>query len=255
MRIISWNVNGLRSLPKGNYWEPFVKLSPDIFTLQETKATPEQLSDEIKNLPGYFSYFTHPTVKKGYSGVALYTKTEPLKVDYGLGIEALDQEGRLITAYYKDFVFLGVYFPNGGGAPERFEYKLDFYDAFLAHIDNLRAQGHSIIFTGDVNAAHEAIDLTNPQANEGTPGYRPEVREWIDEVIRHGYTDTFRHLHPTAVEYSYWDLKTRARDRNVGWRIDYFFVSNDLTKKITKASIHPEIYGSDHCPVSIEINL
>ena len=255
MRITSWNVNGLRAVHKNGHWEAFTKHDWDIIGLQETKATPEQLPLEVREIPGYYSYFTHPTLKKGYSGVALYSKIEPKKVEYGLGIEALDQEGRLITAYYKDFVLLTVYFPNGGGAPERFEYKLDFYDAFLLHVDTLHSKGHKVIFCGDINAAHEPIDLANPKSNEGTPGYRPEVREWIDEVLRHGYVDTFRHFNPTAVSYSYWDLKTRARDRNIGWRIDYFFVSNDLLKKVTNTEIHPGIYGSDHCPVSIDLEV
>ncbi len=256
MKLLSWNVNGLRSVIKKDYVKPFLREKPDIFCLQETKAQPEQLPEDVRNLDGYHCYFTHPQEKKGYSGVALYTKQKPNKVEYGMGIPALDKEGRLITAHFDKFVFVGGYFPNGGGAPERFEYKLDFFDAFLDYIDTLRKKHQSVIFCGDVNVAHEEIDLTHPGPNEDHPGFRPEVREWVDEVIRHGYVDTFRHFYPKKTEmYSYWDQKSAARDRNVGWRIDYFFITPNLLPKLKKAFILQDIFGSDHCPVGVEIDL
>nr|NIT58687.1 exodeoxyribonuclease III [Fodinibius sp.]NIW97458.1 exodeoxyribonuclease III [Phycisphaerae bacterium]NIY27270.1 exodeoxyribonuclease III [Fodinibius sp.] len=184
----------------------------------------------------------------------LYTKMEPSKVKYGLGVPELDKEGRMITAYYNDFVLLNIYFPNGGGGPARLKYKLDFYDAFLKYIENLRAGGHKIVFCGDVNTAHEAIDLARPKENEENTGFLPEERAWIDEVVAAGYVDVFRHLYPNKTgAYTYWDLKTRARDRNVGWRIDYFFVSGDLLPRVKDIKIRADVLGSDHCPVVMEL--
>jgi len=255
MKIISWNVNGLRAVyNKGNFLPLFEKIHPDILCLQETKVHEHQLPPEIIRVPGYFSYFAYPHEKKGYSGVAIYSKIEPKKVEYGMGIPRLDDEGRLISAYFDTFVLLNVYFPNGGGGPERLKYKLDFYDAFLKHIEKLKSKGLKIIFCGDVNTAHEEIDLARPKANEQSTGFLPEERAWIDEVVNSGYTDTFRYFHPNKKDaYSYWDMKSRARDRNVGWRIDYFFTSNNILKKIKSANILSEIYGSDHCPISLEL--
>ncbi len=171
-----------------------------------------------------------------------------------MGNPLLDNEGRLIAAYYKDFVLITVYFPNGGGGPERLKYKLDFYDLFLKFIEKLRKKGHSIIFCGDVNTAHEAIDLARPKENEENTGFLPEERAWLDEVINHGYIDIYRHLNPGKTgAYSYWDIKSAARERNVGWRIDYFFISPDLLPRVKKAEILKDVYGSDHCPVLLEL--
>ncbi len=254
MKLVSWNVNGLRAVHKKGAWDEFLKISPDIFCLQETKAMPEQLPEEVRNLEGYFSYFSSSEVKKGYSGVALYSKKEPISVQRGMGIEEYDQEGRIITAEFEDFYVLGVYFPNGGGGPVRLEYKLNFYDEFLVHVQKLRKTGKGVIFCGDVNTAHEEIDLARPKENENNTGFLPEERAWLDEVANAGYTDTFRYKNPQKAEmYSYWDMKTRARDRNVGWRIDYFFVSPDILPRVTDASILTNVQGSDHCPVAIEL--
>ena len=256
MNIVSWNVNGLRSVYKNEYWDDFLKTRPDIFCLQETKAEPDQLAPEVRNLSGYFSYFSSSKVKRGYSGVATYSKEEPEKVEYGMDIKKFDDEGRLIAVYFKDFVLLNVYFPNGGAGPHRLKYKLDFYDAFLEHIEKLYKKGHKIVFCGDVNTAHEEIDLARAKENEKNTGFLPEERAWLDEVVRAGYIDTFRHLHPQKIgAYSYWDLKTRARDRNVGWRLDYFFISSDLQNKLKDAFIMPNILGSDHCPVGITLDI
>lgn len=254
MKIVSWNVNGLRSLAKEGYWESFIKgTKPDIFCLQETKASPEQLSEQFLAPAGYSAFFSSSVVKKGYSGVALYSKVEPLKVIYGMGIQEFDQEGRLVGGEYPDFWLMNAYFPNGGQGPERLDYKMRFYDAFLGFIEKLRKE-KPVIFCGDVNTAHEEIDLARPKENEDNTGFLPEERAWVDEVIAAGYVDTFRSLHPhTKDAYSYWDMKTRARDRNVGWRIDYFFATSELMPRIKKAEIHPDIYGSDHCPISITL--
>ena len=254
MKLISWNVNGLRAIYKKGCWEPFIKLNADIFCLQETKAHPEQLPEEVQNLSRYHSFFASSVVKKGYSGVAIYSKEKPLDVKYGFGIKKFDDEGRLIEMHFKDFILFNIYFPNGGVNPARLKYKLDFYDTFLKHIETLRKKGKKIIFCGDVNTAHEEIDLARPKSNEKHTGFLPEERAWIDEVINHGYVDTFRYFNPRKTEaYSYWDMKTSARDRNVGWRLDYFFVSNNLLPQVKKASILSNVYGSDHCPVMLEI--
>lgn len=229
-------------------------LNADIFCLQETKAEAQQLSSEMREVPGYHSFFASSSVRKGYSGVATYTKIKPKKVEYGMGIERFDQEGRLVATYFDDFVLLNVYFPNGGASPERLQYKLDFYDAFLEHIEDIRKKGLPVIFGGDVNTAHEEIDLARAKENEGNTGFLPEERAWIDEVVRLGYVDTFRHFYPTKRDaYSYWDMKTRARDRNVGWRIDYFFVSSELIPRLKNTSILSDIFGSDHAPVVLEL--
>ncbi len=255
MQIVSWNVNGIRAVHRKGSLSWLYELSPDIFCFQEVKAEEEQVPDEIRKLPGYHPYFSASKRKKGYSGVATYSKVEPLKVNYGLKEEHLNTEGRLIETHFKDFVLFNVYFPNGGGGPERLSYKLDFYDAFLEHIEKLRKSGKSIIFCGDINTAHEEIDLARPKENEEHTGFLPEERAWLDTVVRHGYVDVFRHLNPGKRDsYTYWDMKSGARDRNVGWRIDYFFVSPDLIKKVKKTTILSTIYGSDHCPILLEID-
>ncbi len=255
MKILSWNVNGLRAVHKKDSWDDFLMQNPDIFCLQETKAHPEQLPEELREIEGYFSFFASSEIKKGYSGVAIYTKIEPEKVKYGMGIKKFDEEGRLLALYFKNFVLLSVYFPNGGQGPERLQYKLDFYDAFLNYIEKIKKEGHKVIFCGDINTAHEEIDLARPKENEESTGFLPEERAWIDEVVRHGYIDTFRNLNPNKKDsYSYWDMKTRARDRNVGWRLDYFFISSNLQTSLQKAFILTDIFGSDHAPVGIELS-
>ncbi|MDQ3014636.1 MAG: exodeoxyribonuclease III [bacterium] len=256
MKIICWNVNGIRALHKKGNFQWLINESPDIFCLQEVKANPDQLVDEVKVLKGYTAYFDWSKIKKGYSGVAVYSKVEPEKVEYGMGIEEFDQEGRLLGLHFKDFVLFNIYFPNGGGGPVRLDYKLRFYDAFLKHIEKLRKSGKKIVFCGDVNTAHEAIDLARPRENEENTGFLPEERAWLDEVVNHGYVDVFRHFYPTKTgAYTYWDIKSAARDRNVGWRIDYFFVSSDLIKSLKSIEIHNQIYGSDHCPIELTLTI
>lgn len=261
MKIISWNTNGIRATHKAGLLTPlFATHKPDIVCLQEVKAEPSQLTDDIKNIPGFSSYFAWPTTKKGYSGVAIYTKEKPKEVTLGIGIAGLDDEGRVISAFFDlstgKLVVINCYFPNGGGGPVRLKYKLDFYDAFLKYIDTLRKKGYAVIFCGDVNTAHEEIDLARPKENEEHTGFLPEERAWLDEVVTHGWIDIFRHLYPNKKDvYTYWDQKSRARDRNVGWRIDYFFVSPDLVSKVKDTKMLPEYYGSDHCPISLDLKL
>jgi exodeoxyribonuclease-3 len=254
MKIICWNVNGLRALHKKGAWEWLMSESPDIFCLQETKSTPDQLPPEVLNAPGYFSYFSWPKEKKGYSGVAIYSKVRPDTVVEGIGVPSLDDEGRILTAYYKDFVLMTVYFPNGGGGQLRLEYKLKFYDAFLHYIEKIRAEGKNILFCGDVNTAHTEIDLARPKENIQNTGFLPIERAWLDRVVNKGYVDMFRRFNPELRDaYTYWDMKTFSRARNVGWRIDYFFASPELAQKIKSVTINTEVFGSDHCPVSLEM--
>ncbi len=252
--IISWNVNGLRAVHKKGAFDQILEEKPDILCIQETKSLPEQLPEEARSPVGYHSYFHFPVIKKGYSGVAIYSKEEPQGVVNDLGIKEMDQEGRLIVAHYKDFSLINIYFPNGGGAPERLHYKLDFYDHFLEFVDKLHKKQPNIVFCGDVNVAHTAIDLARPKENETHVGFLPIERAWMDKLISHGWTDVFRHFYPKKIEaYTYWDMKTFARERNVGWRIDYFFASPEMLKKIKDIKILDNILGSDHCPIKITL--
>ena len=259
MKLISWNVNGIRAWYKKGALDELLKQNPDILCLQETKAHPDQLPPELLNVAGYNVYFDHSKIKKGYSGVAIYTKIKPDKIKYGMGIEKFDQEGRLLELHFKNFagkkdvVLFNIYFPNGGGGPERLSYKLEFYETFISYIEKLRKAGKSIIFCGDVNTAHNEIDLARPKANENNTGFLRIDRDWLDKVIKNGYVDTFRQLNPEKVQYSWWDMKTFARDRNIGWRIDYFFTSSDLAQQIKSAEILDNILGSDHCPTVLEL--
>lgn len=263
MKIISWNTNGLRATAKQGHFNPlFSKYKPDIVCLQETKVEEVQLSEDLKNIKGYTSYFSHSKGRKGYSGVAVYTKIKPVKVEEVLGVEDLDAEGRLLVLYFnkdafgfnKKTILLNCYFPNGGAGPERLDYKLRFYDEFLEFINKKKKAGYAIIFTGDINTAHQAIDLARPKANEENTGFLPIERAWLDQVVSCGYVDTFRTLHPHKKDmYSYWDQKTASRDRNVGWRIDYFFVSLDIMPKIKDSKMLTDYLGSDHCPIVLDV--
>lgn len=253
MNIISWNVNGIRSWAKKGYFEWFLNNSPDIFCLQETKAEAKQLTSEILSPDGYASYFDHSKGRKGYSGVAVYTKKEPQKVEYEMGNSVLDNEGRLVGLYFDEFALFNVYFPNGGGGPERLKFKLDFYEEFLNFIEKVR-KTKPVIFCGDINTAHKEIDLARPKQNENNTGFLPVERAWIDKVLDKGYIDTFRHFYPDKKDaYTYWDMKTFARERNVGWRIDYFFVSEELRDRLKGVEILDSVLGSDHCPVVLRL--
>lgn len=256
MRIISWNVNGLRSLHRGGYWKWFEEERPDIFCIQEMKATPDDLSPEVQNPLGYHTYFNPARTKKGYSGVALYTKEEPAEVLYDVLPDRLNAEGRLIEAHFRGFTLLNVYFPNGGGGPEKLQYKLDFYDAFLSHIMKLSAAGDSVVFCGDLNVAHEEIDAAHPEGKDDHILFLPEERVWVDEVVAAGFVDVFRHFYPHKTGcYTWWDMRTHARNSNNGWRIDYFFVSQDLIHHVNKFITHTDVYGSDHCPTELVLDL
>jgi exodeoxyribonuclease-3 len=252
--LLSWNVNGLRAVLKKDFLKWLDKENPDILCLQETKAHPDQLSKDVLEHDSYHSYFDASTVKKGYSGVATFTKIKPLKVEQGIGIPKFDQEGRTLITEFEDFVLLNVYFPNGGSGTERLNFKLEFYNAFLKKIDALKKKGKKIIFCGDINTAHKEIDLFHPKENENSSGFMPIERKWIDQVIDHGYIDTFREFNQKPLQYTWWDMKTHARARNVGWRIDNFFIQKELRKNLKDAFILPEVMGSDHCPVGIKMS-
>ena len=252
IRALSWNVNGLRAVLKKGFLEWFSQESPEILCLQETKAHENQLPDSLKAIEGYRSYFSTPE-RKGYSGVGLYTKTEPVQVTYGFGVEKFDREGRVIVADYGQFVLLNIYFPNGQSSAERLQYKMEFYDHFLEFVEKIKASGKGIVLCGDLNTAHTEIDLARPEPNKGTSGFLPIEREWMDKFISHGYKDTFRMFNQEPENYTYWDQMTRARDRNVGWRIDYFFVDDAFSSQVTNAYILADVMGSDHCPVGIDI--
>ena len=250
MTIYSWNVNGIRAIAKKGFFEWIDSSSPDILCLQETKAHIDQLDESLINIPGYRSYFCSGK-RKGYSGVAIYSKVEPNLVEYGIGIERFDEEGRIIIAHYDEFTLLNIYFPNGQKDDERLSYKLEFYDAMLEYCNGLKSDGKKLIICGDYNTAHREIDLKNPQANSKTSGFLPVEREWMDKFIQNGYVDTFRHFHPEEIKYSWWSYRFKARERNAGWRIDYHFVSDDMLDMIQGADILNDVYGSDHCPVVI----
>lgn len=253
VKIICWNVNGIRAVLQKGFLKWFKKVKPDILCLQETRAHREQLKKEIVEPMPYHSYWHSATVKKGYSGVVTYSKEEPVHVETGFGIEKFDMEGRAVMTEFKKFVLFNVYFPNGKQSTDRLNFKLEFYDAFLEHIDKLKKKGKKIIFCGDVNTAHKEIDLARPKENEKISGFLPIERKWIDRVIEHGYLDSLREFHPEPELYTWWDLKSRARERNVGWRIDYFFIQEKLKKNLKDAFILPGVMGSDHCPVGIEL--
>ncbi len=245
-------MNGIRAAYKKGFLDWLKKDQPDILCIQETKAHPEQLSDDLLNVEGYHSYFSS-AVKKGYSGVAIYSKLEPKSIKNGFGIEKFDSEGRILIAEYADFTLFNIYYPNGKARQERLDYKMEFYDAFLKYADKLKKKGKNIIVCGDVNTAHKEIDIARPKENEKISGFLPMEREWIDKFLSHGYLDTFRMFNQEPDNYTWWDQITRARERNVGWRIDYFYISESLKKKIKDAFIMSDVMGSDHCPIGIEI--
>lgn len=239
-------------MQKRGFLDWLKETSPDILCLQETKAHPEQLNDALLSPDDYHVYWNYPE-RKGYSGVAMFSREQPLDVHSGFSTERFDAEGRVLAARFPAFLLYNVYFPNGKMGPERLEYKLAFYDAFLNHLIELKQQGERIIVCGDYNTAHTEIDLSHPRENARVSGFLPEEREWIDRLVGHGFIDTFRMFHSEGGRYTWWDVRTRSRERNIGWRIDYFFVSDNLADSVQDATILSEVTGSDHCPVSLTL--
>ncbi|MBT3315091.1 MAG: exodeoxyribonuclease III [Anaerolineae bacterium] len=252
MKIITWNVNGLRAALKKGVLEWIVEQSPDAMCLQETRVLPEQLTEEQREISGY-EIVWNPAEKKGYSGVATWTKENALEVSLGLGEERFDVEGRVIRTRFPDFYLYNIYFPNGQRGHDRVEYKLEFYENLLEQCNALHAAGESVIITGDFNTAHNEIDLKNHKSNHKTSGFLPEERAMIDKYLTHGFVDPFRELYPEKEQYSWWSYRAGARARNVGWRIDYFLISENLLPRVQDVIIHDDAMGSDHCPVELEI--
>lgn len=251
MRYISWNVNGIRACVKKGFMESFVALDADAFCLQETKMQPGQLE---LDLPGYHQYW-HSAVRKGYSGTAIFTKREPLSVSYGIGVEEHDQEGRVITLEFPDHYLVTCYTPNSQRELMRLGYRMTWEDAFREYLLALDTK-KPVVLCGDLNVAHQEIDLKNPKTNRKNAGFTDEEREKMTTLLGAGFTDSFRHLYPDTVDaYTWWSYFAKSRERNIGWRIDYFLVSNRLAPLIKEAKIYPEIMGSDHCPVEIELDL
>jgi exodeoxyribonuclease-3 len=228
-------------------------IDPDILCLQEVKANPEQLPETLHTLPGYLSLW-NPAVRLGYSGVATFLRSPQQEFQFGMGDERFDNEGRLIMTRHRDFLLFNIYFPNGQRGHDRVEYKLAFYSSLLEWCDRLHAAGEKIVITGDFNTAHREIDLAHPRQNATTSGFLPEERVWIDYYLDHDFVDAYRQLYPEKVEYTWWTYISNARSRNVGWRIDYFLVSRELLPQVKEVRIHNEVTGSDHCPVTIELD-
>ncbi len=253
MKLISWNVNGIRAIAKKNFFNDFSELNPDVLCLQETKAQDEQVSEVLKNLNGYH-LFTNSAERKGYSGTAILSKTEPISVSYDIDIAEHDREGRVICAEYKDFYLINVYVPNSGDELKRLSYRQTWDLAFFNYLKKLE-EVKPVIAAGDFNVAHKEIDLARPKANYNkSAGFMQEEIDGMDRYTSEGFSDTFRHFHPEATDrYSWWSYRAAARSRNVGWRIDYFLISESFLPEVKSADIYDQIMGSDHCPVSLEL--
>lgn len=251
MKLISWNVNGLRAVLKKGFEDFFYDIDADIFCIQETKMQEGQI--ENFELKGYKQYW-NSAIKKGYSGTAIFTKIEPISVTYGIGIKEHDEEGRVITLEFDRFYLVNMYVPNSKRELERLDYRMLWEDEIRKYLTKLNNK-KPVIMCGDLNVAHEEIDLKNPKTNRRNAGFTDEEREKMTKLLQAGFTDTFRYIYPEKIAYSWWSYMGNARAKDVGWRIDYFIVSNNIKEKIEDAYIYKEIYGSDHCPVGIKINI
>lgn len=267
MKIISWNVNGIRSIIGQNPSKKFDKVvkenklfsylqseNPDILMIQETKAEPLQINENLRQPPGYFAYYHSCERKKGYSGVVTFSKHKPDYVNSKIGIKKFDEEGRIAETHFGDLAIFNIYFPNGTSGQERIDYKLEFYDALFTHTEKVRKSGKKIIISGDYNTAHNEIDLARPKENRETSGFLDIERAKIDEIIKLKYIDTFREYNKEGENYTWWSNRARARENNVGWRIDYHLVTEDLMPDVTASYHQPLVEGSDHCPIIIELN-
>ena len=249
MKLISWNVNGIRACVNKGFLDFFQEINADIFCVQETKCQPDQIELELE---GYTSYW-NSAERKGYSGTAIFTKKQPMAVTYGIGIEEHDKEGRILTLEFEEFYLINNYTPNAKRGLERLEYRQIWEDEIRQYLLKLR-QKKPIIMCGDLNVAHKEIDLKNPKSNRGNAGFTDEEREKMTQLLAAGFTDSYRYLYPNKENaYSWWSYMGKAREKNVGWRIDYFIVSNDIQQNIKEATIYPQIMGSDHCPVGLEV--
>ncbi|MEK9166986.1 MAG: exodeoxyribonuclease III [Patescibacteria group bacterium] len=253
MKIVCWNVNGVRAAVKKGMLEFLERENPDIFCIQESKAKPKQLSEEVLNPSGYYSVW-NSAERPGYSGVAIFSKKKPIRTELSMGVQEFDHEGRFILTEFEDFVLMNLYFPNGGMGDHRVKYKLDFYDQLLDIAERLRKEGKNLIICGDYNTAHKEIDLARPKENEGISGFLPIERAWLDKFVSYGYVDTFRNFYPELTDaYTWWSMRTYARPRNIGWRIDYFFVNKEFLSRVDDSYILTEIEGSDHAPIVLKL--
>jgi len=255
MHILSWNVNGIRAVLKKDAWNKITALAPDVICLQEIKTKPDQLTEAQSDFHAGYQIIWNPAERPGYSGVATLVKETPFDVIRGFGYERYDVEGRVIQSYFKNFILFNIYFPNGQRDQGRLDYKLSFYSDLLAYCQSLMAAGQHVILCGDFNTAHSEIDLKNPKSNQTTSGFLPEERVWVDRYLDSGFIDIYRHLYPEKIQYTWWTYITNARQRNVGWRLDYFLISEGLLPLIEDTIIHDDILGSDHCPVSLKIKV
>jgi len=254
MKLISWNVNGVRAVLKKGFLDWLKEADPEILCIQETKAHIEQLPKALLEDHGYHTYW-HSGERRGYSGVATFSKEEPVYVQEGIGIDRFDREGRVLLTEHPNFLLYNIYFPNGQRDQERLDYKLNFYDELLPIINEQVESGQNVIVTGDWNTAHHEIDLARPKDNVKNSGFMPIERERLDTYVEKGWVDTFRLFHPEPDRYSWWTYRFGARSRNVGWRIDYFFVNEGFTEQVLDGDIHDDVMGSDHCPISISIEV
>ncbi len=254
MKITTWNINGLRAVLGKGIWDWVRAENPDVLCLQEIKARPEQLDEAQRSLFDGWQVAWNPAERPGYSGVATFTRQEPIEIERGLGFPEFDVEGRVIRSRHPGFLLYNIYFPNGQRGQDRVDFKLDFYAKLLDTCDRLHAAGENIILCGDFNTAHREIDLANPKQNEKTSGFMPEERVWIDHFLAHGFVDAYRVLYPERVQYTWWTYITNARKRNVGWRLDFFMVSEALMPRVKDIVICDQVMGSDHCPVTLLID-
>ena len=252
MTLLSWNVNGIRAVHKNGFLRWFKSQDPDIVCLQETKAHASQLAEKLVRPLGYHSYW-HSAERPGYSGVVTYTRRRPLAVREGIGIREIDREGRVLVCEYRGFVLINAYFPNSQRDHSRLDYKLRFCNAMLRFLNRLRRQGKNIVLCGDYNIAHKEIDLRNPKQNQDNAGFLPQERAWMDRLIKHEYVDCFRHFCEEPRHYTWWSYRAGVRERNIGWRLDYFVVNPELKRRLKKAYIQPKVRGSDHCPIGLEL--
>ena len=252
MKISTWNVNGLRAVLQKGFLDWTKTSDPDVICLQEIKAKAIQVEEEVQNLDGYQSFW-NPAQRAGYSGVLTYSKKEPVETKFGLGIPRFDEEGRLIRTEFPGFYLYNIYFPNGKRDQTRLDYKLDFYAQLLEECDQLHKDGKRIVITGDFNTAHNDIDLANPKANSKVSGFLPEERAWIDRYMEHGFVDAFRVLYPERVQYTWWTYRFGARKRNIGWRLDYYLVSESMMTYVNDVVVQDQVLGSDHCPVTLDL--
>jgi exodeoxyribonuclease-3 len=255
MKIISWNVNGLRALLSKDVLKDVMELQPDVMCLQEIKARPDQLTQAQLDEFAEFSAYWNPAERPGYSGVATFVRKEPENLSFSIGEDRFDIEGRVIRTDYDNLVLFNLYVPNGQRDQNRLDYKLDFYGRLLDTCDQLHQEGKQIILFGDMNTAHQPIDLKNPKQNEKNSGFLPEERACIDKYLQHNFVDIYREIYPDRVQYTWWTYRLNARSRNIGWRLDYYLISSGLANQVVDAVIYEEILGSDHCPVGLELDL